>query len=122
MHALKLTLVICTVAGFWQPPSWTPSTYKHVIYKAYAAFLNGSLYIFALSQFMDIALNVDNSDELVDSMYMMLTVFVAGYKQICLWMNRGNLVRIINALFERPFRPSGSREVTIQQNFEKMVQ
>jgi len=71
---------------------------------------------------MDILLNVDNSNELTDSLYMMLTVFVAGYKQICIWRNRGNITMIINALFEEPFKPSGSRELIIQGRFEKMVQ
>jgi len=121
MRVLRLTLVICTLAGFWQPPSWA-SSYKRIIYRIYAAFLIAMLYIFSLSQFMDIVLNIDNSDEFTDALYMMLTVFIAGYKQICMWRNHGNITMIINALFEEPFKPSGSYELIIQQRFEKMVQ
>ncbi|XP_011704295.1 PREDICTED: odorant receptor 46a, isoform A-like [Wasmannia auropunctata] len=121
MRVLKFTLIICTIAGFWQPPPWT-SLFKHIIYKTYAMFLILSLYIFSISQFMDIVLNVDNSDELTDSLYMMLTVFVAGYKQICLWVDHKNVTIIINALDKKPFGPCESHEIIIRQKFDKMVQ
>ncbi|XP_020291767.1 odorant receptor 46a-like [Pseudomyrmex gracilis] len=121
MSILKFTLVICTIAGFWQPPSWS-SLYKHIIYKIYALFLISSFYLFIISQFMNIVLNVDNSDELTDSMYMMLTVFVAGYKQVCIWTDRKTVRMIISVLTDRPFKPSVSDEVTIRDKFEKRIQ
>jgi len=121
MRVLKLTLVICMLAGFWQPPSWA-SLYKRIIYRIYTTFLIAMLYVFSFSQFMDIVLNVDNSDEFTDSLYMMLTVFVASYKQICIWRNRGNITTIINTLRKEPFRPSGLHELIIQRKFENMVQ
>lgn len=121
MHALKFTLAICTAAGFWQPPSWT-SLFKHVVYKSYAIFLNSSLLVFAISQFMNILLNVDNSDDLTDSLYMMLTVFVAGYKQICMWIDHKNVTAMIHILNEKPFIPLKSQEVMIQRKFDKMIQ
>ncbi|XP_032691023.1 odorant receptor 46a-like [Odontomachus brunneus] len=121
MRALKFTLVICTAAGFWQPLSWT-SLFKHIVYKSYAMFLNSSLLVFAMSQFMNILLNVDNSDDLTDSLYMMLTVFVAGYKQICIWIDHKNITEMINILNEKPFRPFESQEVTIRKKFDKMIQ
>lgn len=120
MRALKFTLTICTVAGFWQPPSWT-SLIKHIVYKSYAMFLNSSLLVFAMSQFMNILLNVENSDELTDSLYMMLTVFVAGYKQICMWIDHKNITVMINILAEKPFKPCESQEITIQRKFDKMI-
>ncbi|XP_011050240.1 PREDICTED: odorant receptor 94b-like isoform X2 [Acromyrmex echinatior] len=121
MHVLKFTLTICTIAGFWQPPSWT-SLLNHIIYKTYAMFLVLSLNIFAISQFMDIILNVDNSDELTDSLYMMLTVFVAGYKNICLWVDRKNVRMLVNVLREKPFKPNEFHEITIRQQFDKRIQ
>lgn len=85
-------------------------------------FLVLSLNIFAISQFMDIVLNVDNSDELTDSLYMMLTVFVAGYKNICLWIDRKNVRMLVNVLRKNPFKPSESHEITIRQRFDKRIQ
>lgn len=120
MRALTFTLAICAVAGFWQPSSWT-SLFKHVIYKTYAIFLMSSLYTFSMSQFINIILNVDNSDEFTDSIYMMLTVFIAGYKQICMWIDGKNIATIINLLTEIPFRPSELHEMTIRRKFDKMI-
>jgi len=121
MRVLKFTLLICAFAGCWQPVSWT-SLFKHIIYKTYAMFLVSSLYIFSLSQFMNIVLNVENSDEFIDSLYMMLTVFVAGYKQVYMWIDRKNIEVIINIHYEKPFVPCETRELIIQQKFEKIAQ
>lgn len=121
MHTLKFTLAICTVAGFWQPPSWT-SLFKHIVYKSYALFLNSSLIVFAITQLMYILINVDDSDDLIDSLHMMLTVFVAGYKQICMWVDNKNITAMIRILNEKPFMPFKSQELTIQRKFDKMIQ
>ncbi|XP_024872652.1 odorant receptor 94a-like [Temnothorax curvispinosus] len=121
MRMLKFTLMICALAGCWQPLTWT-SLFKHIIYKAYAMFLIFSLYIFLTSQFVNIILNVGNSDEFTDALYMMLTVLVAGYKQIYMWVDRKNVMVIINVLTEKPFAPYETHEVMIQEKFEKMIQ
>lgn len=74
-----------------------------------------------MSQFMNIVLNVENSDDFIDSLYMMLTVFVAGYKQVYMWVDRKNVMMIIDALKEKPFTPCEAREEIIQQKFEKLI-
>ncbi|TGZ46180.1 Odorant receptor [Temnothorax longispinosus] len=66
-------------------------------------------------------LNVENSDEFTDSLYMMLTVFVAGYKQVYMWIDRKNIMMIINLFYEKPFAAGDTRELMIQQKFEKIV-
>ncbi|XP_025163637.1 uncharacterized protein LOC112590648 [Harpegnathos saltator] len=121
MRVLKFTLVICALAGCWQPSSWT-SLCKRVVYKIYAIFLLSSLYIFSVSQFMNIILNVENSDEFTDALYMMLTVLVAAYKQTFMLLDRGNITMIIDQLTVRPFAPCESHEVTIRRKFDKMIQ
>ncbi|XP_011882884.1 PREDICTED: uncharacterized protein LOC105570367 [Vollenhovia emeryi] len=121
MNLMKFTLMICALAGCWQPLMWT-SLFKHIIYKAYAMFLISSLYIFLLSQFINIILNVGNSDEFTDALYMMLTILVAGYKQAYMWIDRKNVMIIINVLTEKPFAPYETHEVTIQEKFEQKIQ
>ncbi|KAL0116244.1 hypothetical protein PUN28_011228 [Cardiocondyla obscurior] len=117
---LKFTLMICAFAGCWQPLTWT-SLFKQIIYKAYAIFLITSLYIFLLSQFINIVINVGNSDEFTDALYMMLTILVAGYKQFYMWIDRKNVLVIINVLTEKPFAPYEKHEVMIQEKFEKLI-
>ncbi|KAL0116247.1 hypothetical protein PUN28_011229 [Cardiocondyla obscurior] len=121
MRVLKFTLLICAVTGCWQPDSWT-SLFKHIAYKTYAMFLCSALYIFSISQFMNIVLYVQTSDEFTDSLYMMLTVFVAGYKQVYMWTDRKNIKVVIDIFNEKPFAACDAREVMIQEKFERMIQ
>lgn len=121
MRVLEFTLLVCTFTGCWQPDSWT-SLFKHIIYKTYAMFLFSSLYIFSLSQLMNIMLNVENSDEFTNSLYMMLTVFVAGFKQVYIWIDHKNINVIINVFNKKPFAACDTQEFVIQQKFEKMIQ
>ncbi|EFN83902.1 Odorant receptor 46a, isoform A [Harpegnathos saltator] len=72
--------------------------------------------------FMNIILNVENSDEFTDALYMMLTVLVAAYKQTFMLLDRGNITMIIDQLTVRPFAPCESHEVTIRRKFDKMIQ
>ncbi|XP_018374371.1 PREDICTED: odorant receptor 46a-like [Trachymyrmex cornetzi] len=118
---LKFSLMLCAIAACWQPITWT-SLCKHIIYKTYAIFLISSLYLFLFSQFINITLNVGNSDEFTDALYMMLTIFVAGYKQVYMWVDRKNFMIIINIFNEKPFAPYETHEVMIQQKFEKLIQ
>jgi len=121
MRVLKFTFLICALAGCWQPSSWT-SLFKHIVYKTHAIFLFSALCTFAISQFMNIIFNVGNSDEFTDSLYMMLTVFVAGYKQVYMWIDRKKIMIIINVLTRKPFAICETHEAMIQQKFEKMIE
>ncbi|XP_011882843.1 PREDICTED: odorant receptor 46a, isoform A-like isoform X1 [Vollenhovia emeryi] len=118
---LEFTLLVCVLTGCWQPKLWT-SLFQHIIYKSYAFFIVSSLYTLSISQFMNIVLNVKNSDEFIDSLYMMLTVLVAGYKQVYMWVDRKNIMVIINVFKEKPFAAVDEHEFEIQKKFEKMVQ
>lgn len=120
MDLMKFTLIICALAGCWQPLTWT-SLFKHIIYKIYAMFLIVSLYIFLISQIINI-MNVSNSDDFTDALYMTLTIFVAAYKQVYMWIDYKNIMIIINVLIEKPFVPNEIQEVMIQEKFEKAIQ
>lgn len=70
---------------------------------------------------MNIAMNIDNFDEMSDNIYMTLTVFIASYKIIAMWVTKKHVIAIINVLTEEPFKPSESREVMIRQKYEKTI-
>jgi len=71
---------------------------------------------------MNIILNVENSDEFTDSLYMMLTVFIAGYKQVFMWTDRKSIMVIFNVLNQKPFAACETHEVMIQEKYEKIIQ
>ncbi|KAL6422681.1 hypothetical protein ACFW04_010725 [Cataglyphis niger] len=118
---LKITLVFLTFAGCWRPMSWT-SLYKYRLYNVYTIILILLLYTFAISQFMDIVLNGSNPEEFTSVLYIMMTVCVASFKITNIFMNRRNVVEIINTLTDKPFKPMVTGEIKIRQNFDKMIQ
>lgn len=117
MSVLKFTLLIGALTGCWQPQSWTLS-FKYIIYRIYAMFLIISMGLFLLSQFMYIGLK---ANILLYSLYMLLIVFVAAYKQVYIWTDRKNFIAMINALTKKPFASREPHEMVIQEKFEKMV-
>lgn len=120
MQTLKFTLTLCAISGCWQPLSWT-SPSKQIMYNGYRVLLICLISAFAISQFMNIILNINNSDEISDSMYMTLAVFIGTYKLIILWKNDKNIIAIINALAEKPFSPLESQEVIIQRKYDEII-
>lgn len=117
---LKLTLAFLTIAGCWRPVSWI-SLYKYRLYNIYTTILILLLYTFAISQFMDIVLNVGNPEEFTSVLYIMMTVCVASFKISSMMMNRKNIADIINTLTNKPFKPMITGEIKIRQNFDKMI-
>lgn len=118
---LKITLVFLTFAGCWRPVSWT-SLYKYRLYNIYTIILILLLYTFAISQFMDIVLNGGNPEEFTSVLYIMMTVCVASFKISNIFMNRRNVVEMINTLTDKPFKPMVTGEIKIRQNFDKIIQ
>jgi hypothetical protein len=117
---MKFTLLICTFGGCWEPPSWTLRAGR-VAYRIYAMFLICSLNLFMISEFIYVVLNANSSDEFTDSLYMMLTILVAAYKQIYVWIDREAIAMLLKALTEKPFAPCEPREVMIREKFRRLI-
>lgn len=69
---------------------------------------------------MDIVLNADTPDDLTDTLNMLLTTSSACTKIFIMWMNGENIAILIKSLTEEPFKPITSREMEIQQKFDKI--
>lgn len=120
MHVLKLTYTIVMIAGCFRPQSWT-SLFKRTMYNIYSLHVIGVLYIFSMLQFMDIVLNVDNTDDFTSTLNLMLTTSVACYKMLIMFLNHENIVVLINYLTEEPFIPLDSDEMKIRQQYDKII-
>jgi len=92
-----------------------------MIYNSYRIFLICLLSTFTISQVLNIMLNVNNFGEISDNIYLTLTVFIATYKIIIIWIAKKHVIMIVNILTEEPFKPSKSYEVMIQQKYDKMI-
>ncbi|XP_070518808.1 putative odorant receptor 71a [Cardiocondyla obscurior] len=51
----------------------------------------------------------------------MLTILVAGYKQVYIWIYRKDFLDLINMLTEKPFAPCDAIEIEIQEKFEYFI-
>lgn len=120
MIVLQFTLILCAVSGCWQPLSWT-SLSKQIMYNSYRILLICLISAFTISQIMNTALSIDNFSEMSDNIYMTLTVFIATYKIITMWITKKHIITIINILMEELFKPSESQEVMIRQKYDKMI-
>lgn len=75
-----------------------------------------------MSQFMDLVLNVSNSDEFTETLYLLLIVLMACYKAINMNLSHKNVAMIIEYLTESPFAPLDKNEKIIREKFDKMVE
>lgn len=70
---------------------------------------------------MNVLLNIDKIEEISESIYMTLTVLVANYKIISVWVNHKNITGIINTFEKKPFIAMKPREEIIQQKYNKII-
>ncbi|XP_025074598.1 uncharacterized protein LOC112552785 [Pogonomyrmex barbatus] len=120
MPVLKFTLTVLAVAGCWRPTSWT-SLFRHIIYNAYTASIILILYIFAITQIMEMVLNADDSDTFGDALFNALISLLACYKAIIIRINHDNITILIDNLIEKPFKPMDIDENIIREKFDKRV-
>lgn len=121
MNVLKFTLTILTIAGCWQPFPWT-SMIKYILYNTYTLLVISLMYSFTFTQFMDFVLNVNNPDDFTNIVYTMLSLFVACYKILSLWVNHESFVELIQNLTEGTFKPLVPAEIEIRRKFDKTIQ
>lgn len=78
-------------------------------------------YTLVTFQVMDLVLNVDNAKDFTDNLYIMMNVFVSGYKLIVMWRNYEDIDSIIKSLTEEPFKPLDTTEMEIRQKFDMRI-
>jgi len=120
MQVLEFTLKILIVVGCLPPNSWT-SLCKRIMYNTYTVFVILLLFTLMLSQLMDIALNVDNTDDFTDTLYIMLAMIISCCKMTSLLINRKNIGILTNIFTQKPFIPMETDEIEIRHKFDKTI-
>lgn len=121
MQVLDYTLSVLTVAGAWQPRSWKSSLTKQMLYNAYTVILGILIFMFTVSQFMELVLNVSNADELTEILYMVLIGIVGYLKFVTISTSHQTFAAMINNLTVEPFKPMEKNEMIIRRRFDKMI-
>jgi len=121
MHILELTFKVLTICGCWQPESWT-SVHKRIIYRVYTFLVILLINSFVLSQFMDIILIVNNTDDFCDNFCVLLPMIIVCYKLFSLLGSHKNIIKLTNILTKKPCKPLKPNEIKIYYKFDKGMQ
>lgn len=120
MSVLKFSLTVLAVAGCWRPTSWT-SLFKTIMYNTYSLSVVLILYTFAITQIMELILNVDDADTFGNALFNVITSLLACYKAIVIQKSHESIITLINNLTETPFKPLDLNENIIQEKFNKRI-
>ncbi|KAG5326078.1 OR46A protein, partial [Acromyrmex heyeri] len=121
MSLLEFTFKILSSCGCWIPNSWM-SPHRRLIYHVYTIFILLLINTFTLSQFLDIILIVDNSEDFMDNFYMLLAMIVSCFKMFSLLINRNNIAMLTNILINKPCKACDTVEIEIQHKYDKLIE
>ncbi|CAL1676387.1 unnamed protein product [Lasius platythorax] len=121
MNVLEFPFKVLTICGCWQPESWT-SVYKHIMYRMYTVIIILLVNSFTLSQFMDIILIVDNTDDFCDNFCILLPMIITCFKLFSLLANRKYIIKLTDILTKEPCKPLKPNEIKIHYKFDKGIQ
>lgn len=121
MNVLEFPFKVLTICGCWQPESWT-SIYKRIMYRMYTILIILIVNSFVLSQFVDIILIVDNTDDFCDNFCILLPMIITCFKLFSLLANRKSIIKLTNILTKEPCKPLKPKEINIHYKFDKGIQ
>ncbi|XP_043264937.1 uncharacterized protein LOC122404778 [Colletes gigas] len=75
-----------------------------------------------ITEFLDLAFNVDNPDDFSDNIYVTLEMIVICFKMCSLSLKRKNIAILIDTLQRTPFASTDSQEIEIRTRFDKAVE
>ncbi|XP_017788743.1 PREDICTED: odorant receptor 94b-like [Habropoda laboriosa] len=121
MSVLKSTSLLLKISGCYLPHSWT-TPFERSLYNIYGVFYLLLLSSLALSQILDVAINVESQDDFSDNFSITAVVFLTWFKLSILLIRRGNFIFLIDTLQNKPFSPVDTEENEIRAKFEKITE
>ncbi|KAI4502481.1 hypothetical protein M0802_002393 [Mischocyttarus mexicanus] len=119
MTILASTFIVLSICGCWIPSSWSNSFYKSLTYYLYRIFIAFLISSSSLSQAISIIINLNDSNDFSDNIYIFLAQAVAFFKMLYLVINRNNIVQLISCLIQEPYKPLNDVETRILIKFDK---
>ncbi|XP_014485793.1 PREDICTED: uncharacterized protein LOC106750171 [Dinoponera quadriceps] len=120
MQLLSLNFLIYSVSGIWRPVEWSSSCAK-LLYNAFTIYTILSLYLFTLTQFMDILLIVDNVDDFSNNSLMFVSCITVCCKSTIIVLRRNAIIDLVEMLLRDPYKPCNEDELAIQATFDKFI-
>nr|XP_033332229.1 uncharacterized protein LOC117223808 [Megalopta genalis] len=121
MQVLRLIFKLITLCGCWRPASWDPTPWRY-IYNMYAMFFYSILQLAFFGGALDLALTVDNRNDLSENLYKTMAFGVDCYKLATMLAMRENIGILMDILESEPFAPVGDEELEIRTKFDKSAE
>ncbi|CAD6225663.1 GSCOCT00014069001.2-RA-CDS, partial [Cotesia congregata] len=112
---LPHSFFILTLVGLWRPLEWRG--WKFLLYNLYSCFVVLTNFTFTLTEFLDLVLVSSTVNEFTSNLSMMLAMVAACGKIVGVLYNRRQIIRALENLQEKPFKPRDQKEEMILQKF-----
>ncbi|XP_043285403.1 odorant receptor 46a-like [Venturia canescens] len=117
MQTLQLNFRILQWIGMWRPLAWSTG-WKLVVYNCFSAFMISSLYLFAVSQFVDLIVTSESANEFSHGS-LFLAILAGCGKSASVMIHRKEIIYLANVLRNDLCRPRNEVEVKIQTDCER---
>ncbi|XP_078032556.1 uncharacterized protein LOC144467570 [Augochlora pura] len=121
MKVLRLIFKLITLCGCWRPASWNSTPWRH-LYNMYAMFFYLVLQLAFFGGALDLALTVDNRNDLSENLYKTMAFGVDCYKLASMLSMRESIGILMDILESEPFAPVGDEEMEIRTKFDKSAE
>nr|WHS04446.1 odorant receptor 43 [Psyttalia incisi] len=120
MSFFSLNILSFRILGLWFPDE-NSSTWRTTLYRIYNAFALAIMCTFILSQFFSVITCLDDTKELTNALFMLLTMLVAVGKMFNMTLSRYKIMRMIKLFGLEPFKPLDDNELLIQSKFHRSL-
>ncbi|CAD6225661.1 GSCOCT00013839001.3-RA-CDS, partial [Cotesia congregata] len=119
MDILPECFFIFTCIGLWKPASWTGG--KSTAYNFYTLLMTLIPSLFVISGFFDLILLTSDISEIIDNVFLVLTIMAGCGKMISVVANRDKISKIFNSLQTKPLKPQDDEEIIINDQYYKIT-
>lgn len=119
MDILPECFFIFTCIGLWKPASWTGG--KSIAYNFYTLLVTLIPSLFVISGFFDLIFLTSDINEIIDNVFLVLTIMAGCGKMISVVVNRNKISEIFNSLKTKPLKPQDDEEIIINNQYYKIT-
>ncbi|XP_078053782.1 uncharacterized protein LOC144479128 [Augochlora pura] len=121
MQVLRWIFMLITLCGCRRPASWNSTLWRY-LYNVYTVVCFVNVHLALFCGILDLALIVDNQNDLSENLYTTTAIAVDCYKLASMLAMRKNLVTLMDTLQSKPFAPVGDEELEIRTKFDKSAE
>ncbi|XP_076377263.1 odorant receptor 4-like isoform X1 [Megalopta genalis] len=121
MQVLRWIFMLVTLCGCRRPASWNSTPWRF-LYNVYTVVCFVNIHLALFGGILDLALTVDNQDDLSENLYKTTALAVDCYKLASMLAMRKNIGIMVETLESEPFAPVGDEELEIRTQFDKSAE